>query len=41
MTENGSRAVNELHEVIMDELGAEPVAVQIKVAFAILVTGDQ
>lgn len=38
MTENESKAVNELHEAIMDELRAEPVAVQIKVAFAVLVT---
>jgi hypothetical protein len=33
-----NKAVNELHEVIMDELRGEPVAIQIKVAFAVLVT---
>jgi hypothetical protein len=38
MSENEHKAVNELHEVIMDELRAEPAAVQIKAAFAVLAT---
>jgi hypothetical protein len=38
MSENENMAVNELHEVIMDELRGEPAAVQIKAAFAVLAT---
>lgn len=38
MTQNESKAVNDLHEEIMDELRGEPVAVQVKVAFAVLVS---
>jgi len=38
MSENESKAVNELHEEIMDELRSEPAAVQVKVAFAVLAT---
>ncbi|SIO49592.1 hypothetical protein SAMN05443247_06492 [Bradyrhizobium erythrophlei] len=38
MSENENKAVNELHEEIMDELRSEPAAVQVKVAFAVLAT---
>ena len=38
MSENENKVVNDLHEEIMDELGSEPAAVQIKVAFAVLAT---
>ena len=34
---NQLNAVNDLHETIMDELRGEAVAVQIRVAFAVLV----
>lgn len=33
---NEDRAVNYLHEEIMDELRGEPVGVQLKTAFAVL-----
>lgn len=38
MSGNENKAVNELHEEIMDELRSEPAAVQVKVAFAVLAT---
>lgn len=38
MSENENKAVNELHEEIMDELRGEPAAIQVKVAFAVLAT---
>jgi len=34
---NEQKLVNDLREEIMDELGGEDVAIQIKVAFAVLV----
>ena len=38
MSESENAAVNELHEVVMDELRSEPAAVQVKVAFAVMAT---
>jgi hypothetical protein len=37
MVANEVRIVNDLHEEIMDQLGAEPVGVQVMVAFSVLI----
>ena len=37
MVANEVRIVNDLHEEIMDQLRAEPVSVQVTVAFSVLI----